>query len=315
MTAISREKIALVVFALLVLVGIGSLVAYLSIGHSWNVTASQIDDATGELEGYTAILYAGTAVAEEDDKDAGVSARTSRDSQAATSGSTGQRFSGSTSDSARTAPSVEAGASVSADAPYAGPAASDDVVGSSEAAGGQDPSSSGESSDSASSASDASRAAGGGTPLFNSARSSTEQKEPVTVEDAAASYREKQATVFTLDTTNLAKYSEGMILKKGERRFGVFSVAFNEPLPSVQRKVDYLAEHQVDFIVAITPDRSFVEQATGIDLVISLQNEGISFMGETVGGTFYVDSPLVGQVGAILISPHNVVSAKDIEEL
>ena len=309
MTAISREKIALVVFALLVLVGIGSLVAYLSIGHSWNVTASQIDDATGELEGYTAILYAGTAVAEEDDKDAGVSVHTSRDSQAATAGSTGQRFSGSTSDSARTAPSVEAGAS------SAGPAASDDAVGSSEAAGGRDSSSSGESSDSASSASDASRAAGGGTPLFNSARSSTEQKEPVTVEDAAASYREKQATVFTLDTTNLAKYSEGVILKKGDRRFGVFSVAFNEPLPSVQRKVDYLAEHQVDFIVAITPDRSFVEQATGIDLVISLQNEGISFMGETVGGTFYVDSPLVGQVGAILISPHNVVSAKDIEEL
>ena len=51
MTAISREKIALVVFVLLVLVGIGSLVAYLSVGHNWNVTASQIDDATESSRG------------------------------------------------------------------------------------------------------------------------------------------------------------------------------------------------------------------------------------------------------------------------
>lgn len=60
---ISREKAALGVFALLALGGLAVLLTYIfTVGHSLNVAASSIDDATGSLDGYTAILYEGTAV-------------------------------------------------------------------------------------------------------------------------------------------------------------------------------------------------------------------------------------------------------------
>lgn len=61
MKSISREKAALGVFAFLVLAGLGVLITYIvTVGHSLNVAASSIDDATGSLDDYTAVLYKGT---------------------------------------------------------------------------------------------------------------------------------------------------------------------------------------------------------------------------------------------------------------
>ena len=58
---VSREKAALGFFILLALAGLGALLAYIvTVGHSLNVAASNIDDATGNLDEYTAILYEGT---------------------------------------------------------------------------------------------------------------------------------------------------------------------------------------------------------------------------------------------------------------
>lgn len=58
----SREKIAIAVFILLLLGGLGLCIAYISgVGHNLNVAASTIDDAAGELEGYSAFVYKGTA--------------------------------------------------------------------------------------------------------------------------------------------------------------------------------------------------------------------------------------------------------------
>ncbi len=335
MASVSREKIALVVFVLLVLFGIGLLIAYLNIGHNWNVTASQIDDATGELEGYTVILYAGTV--EEPIEDVASSSAVgtaaggdSADGSALTSvdGATGETV--GEASSREDAPvaagaSVEEGAAQSAhDSETAGEASSGDAVSSAlgptqatanVSEGTSEGSADARASQSTESAgTSGSRASGGATPLFASS-SSSQQKNPVSVEDVAASYREKDAQVLVIDVEDLGAYEEGTILKRGDRRIGVFSVAFNEPLPRVQAKVDELRAASVDFVVAITPDRQFVESATGVDIALSLTDEGSSFLGGTVNGTYYVDSPLVGQVGAVLVSPHNVVSAKDVTEL
>ena len=62
MKKISREKAALVVFIVLGLSALGVVIAYIcTLGHSLNVAASSIDDATGSLDGYTALVYDGTA--------------------------------------------------------------------------------------------------------------------------------------------------------------------------------------------------------------------------------------------------------------
>ena len=51
------------------------------------------------------------------------------------------------------------------------------------------------------------------------------------------------------------------------------------------------------------------------DIVITLQDEEVSTMGGNSNGSFFVNAPHVDSVGAILVSPSNVVSAKVIESL
>lgn len=55
-----REKIALIVFCLLVVFGLGVGCWYLFAGHSWNVAASNIDDSFGSMDDYTCIMFEGT---------------------------------------------------------------------------------------------------------------------------------------------------------------------------------------------------------------------------------------------------------------
>lgn len=58
-----REKIALFVFLALVAASLLVITAYIErAGSSWNSTATSIDDARGELLGYAALVYRGTAV-------------------------------------------------------------------------------------------------------------------------------------------------------------------------------------------------------------------------------------------------------------
>lgn len=56
----TREKVALLVFALLVILGGAVLMRYFETGRSWNVAASAVDDVFGQMQGYTTIVYDGT---------------------------------------------------------------------------------------------------------------------------------------------------------------------------------------------------------------------------------------------------------------
>lgn len=300
----SREKIALLVFVALVVFGGCCLVGYIVAGHSWNVAASSLDDTFGSMDGYTTIVYAGTVEPQKaggaaDDEDAvgfaagGVSGAGSLDAQAGSVGS---------EDGAPDpAPGGLPGGAGDAEGPNAGEgvASADDDEGTvsdgrgeGTAAGAKDP---------------AGAASGSGKK---------DARKPVTVEDVRASYEDKNATVFSLDTTDLPHYREGVILKKGGHRFGVFSVDGRTSLMALRRQIAYFEKHEVDFVVALTPDKRLVERvADGLDIVVSTQDEALFVMGETADGTFYVDAPEKGSVGVILISLSNVVSAKVVEEL
>ena len=58
----------------------------------------------------------------------------------------------------------------------------------------------------------------------------------------------------------------------------------------------------------------YVRNATGIDVVVTLQDD-VSTMGTNANGTFYVNAPSIDSVGAVLLSPNNVVSAKVVDSL
>lgn len=249
MSVKSREKIALFVFLALIVLSLCGLGWYLVAGHSWNVAASNLDDTFGSMDGYTAIVYPGTAVEPAAGKDA--------DAAVPKDGAAGDAADGKDgSDAAGNAPVPEA----EGEGSLLGP-----------------------------------------------------KKKTLSAQEAKEGYEEKGATVFSLDTVDLDAYREGVILKKGGHRFGVFGIA--EPTSTIvlEKQIAYFKRHKVDFIVLVTPDKEYAEDVSGIDIVVSTQDEDLFVMGETIDGTFYVDAPAVGSVGAILISPSNVVSAKVLQ--
>lgn len=275
MSVKSREKIALFVFLVLIVLSLCGLGWYLVAGHSWNVAASNLDDTFGSMDGYTAIVYPGTAVEPVAGKGAGDAA--AEDDAV-----------GDAADGKESAEGAAAGKEADAGSP--------DAPGSS---GGKDATGT------------AGTASVPGTDAGESLLDS--KKKTLSAQEAKEGYEEKGATVFSLDTVDLDAYREGVILKKGGHRFGVFGIA--EPTSTIvlEKQIAYFKRHKVDFIVLVTPDKEYAEDVSGIDIVVSTQDEDLFVMGETIDGTFYVDAPAVGSVGAILISPSNVVSAKVLQ--
>ena len=275
MSVKSREKIALFVFLVLIVLSLFGLGWYLVAGHSWNVAASNLDDTFGSMDGYTAIVYPGTAVEPVAGKGAGDAA--AEDDAV-----------GDAADGKESAEGAAAGKEADAGSP--------DAPGSS---GGKDATGT------------AGTASVPGTDAGESLLGS--KKKTLSAQEAKEGYEEKGATVFSLDTVDLDAYREGVILKKGGHRFGVFGIA--EPTSTIvlEKQIAYFKRHKVDFIVLVTPDKEYAEDVSGIDIVVSTQDEDLFVMGETIDGTFYVDAPAVGSVGAILISPSNVVSAKVLQ--
>lgn len=275
MSVKSREKIALFVFLVLIVLSLCGLGWYLVAGHSWNVAASNLDDTCGSMDGYTAIVYPGTAVEPVAGKGAGDAA--AEDDAV-----------GDAADGKESAEGAAAGKEADAGSP--------DAPGSS---GGKDATGT------------AGTASVPGTDAGESLLGS--KKKTLSAQEAKEGYEEKGATVFSLDTVDLDAYREGVILKKGGHRFGVFGIA--EPTSTIvlEKQIAYFKRHKVDFIVLVTPDKEYAEDVSGIDIVVSTQDEDLFVMGETIDGTFYVDAPAVGSVGAILISPSNVVSAKVLQ--
>ncbi|MCH4184103.1 MAG: hypothetical protein LKF61_01305 [Eggerthellaceae bacterium] len=207
-----REKIALVVFLVLVVLTLLGGVVYLNVGHNWNVTASSIDDAAGSLEGYTAILYDGVSISK--------------------------------------------------------------------------------------------------TPLDDSTTTT-----PVTLSAAALSYENKKATVFELNSVTPEMYQSGSILKRGDKKIGVFCVTPQTTPLTIQSQISYFKHYHVDYIVCFSTNTTYMTaHLDGIDVLISLDSTDYS-MGKTVGKTYLVSSPCVGKIGSVLISPHNVASSKDISSL
>lgn len=285
MTSHQREKIALIVFALLIVLSLFGLCWYLVAGHSWNVAASNIDDTFGEMDGYTAIVFPGTVDpalmdVESEPKDS-VNKRINpdpidkKDLKKSEDGSTNQTLS-STKGKDKPDELEHARTKVPN-------TAKEELENSDETGEGS---------------------------LDELISSSLSEKEPLTLEAVMDSYEEKGASVFKLETDNLAYYEDGMILKRQGHRYGVFSVEPLMPYKAIEDKVAYFDSYDVDFIVAITPSTALVSRVAGIDIVITTSNEKLFAMGETIDGTFYVNAPLEGEVGVILVSPSNVVSAK-----
>lgn len=358
----TREKQALGVFLLLIVLSTFGIAWYMVAGHSWNVAASSIDEKVGQMEGYTSIVYAGTLPVQADAKT--LDSQNGSDAQledgvgsadAAEKADEGASGSGSTSASPT---SSDAAASVSSGGSAASSSAEENasVNGASSSTG----------SSNGSNTSSSSKSASGQTKSFDSVAGLTHTDEasgltsdvgsvaapvpdtseqddsesdrtsdnatvlkaatvrggmdvaksqPVSPEEVRANYEEKGATVLVLDTADPSEYSDGVILKRGSKRIGVFYVDVPLSEKAAEARVKYFRDCKVDLVVCISSVRTYVRNLQGADIVITLQDEEVSTMGGNSNGSFFVNAPHVDSVGAILVSPSNVVSAKVIESL
>lgn len=208
MAEVSRERIALVVFTACLLLIAGGVVMYLYAGHSWNHAASHIDNVTGEMDGYTVVLFEGTAIP----------AKSRVDSR--------------------------------------------------------------------------------GELTF----------APVSLARAQRDYAEKGARVFSVDALHPERYSQPLILGKDGYRIGVVDVAEGDAIVEVQAKVDYLRAHDVEGVLAIVPTESSIAQIEGIDVFLDQNERSPLSAGKSSADGYRISMPTVGTVGAIVISPNEVVS-------
>ena len=359
----TREKQALGVFLLLIVLSTFGIAWYMVAGHSWNVAASSIDEKVGQMEGYTSIVYAGTLPVQADAKT--LDSQNGSDAQledgvgsadAAEKADEGASGSGSTSASPT---SSDAAASASSSGGSVASSSADEnvsVSGGSSSTGSSNPSSKSSSSKAASGQTKSSDSiavqthndeASGLTSDVGSVAApvpdTSEQddsesdrtsdnatvlkaatvrggmdvakSQPVAPEQVQANYEEKGATVLVLDTADPSQYSDGVILKRGSKRIGVFSVDVPLSEKAAEARVKYFRDCKVDLVVCISSVHTYVRNLQGADIVITLQDEEVSTMGGNSNGSFFVNAPHVDSVGAILVSPSNVVSAKVIESL
>ena len=359
----TREKQALGVFLLLIVLSTFGIAWYMVAGHSWNVAASSIDEKVGQMEGYASIVYAGTLPVQADAKtldsqngsdaqleDGVGSADAAEKADEGASGSGSTSASPTSSDAAASASSsggsvasssADENASVSGGSSSTGSSNPSSKSSSSKAASGQTKSSdsiavqthndeaSGLTSDVGSVAapvpdtseqddSESDRTSDNATVLkAATVRGGMDvaKSQPVAPEQVQANYEEKGATVLVLDTADPSQYSDGVILKRGSKRIGVFSVDVPLSEKAAEARVKYFRDCKVDLVVCISSVRTYVRNLQGADIVITLQDEEVSTMGGNSNGSFFVNAPHVDSVGAILVSPSNVVSAKVIESL
>lgn len=137
--------------------------------------------------------------------------------------------------------------------------------------------------------------------------------EPVSIHEAASYYRQKGATVFMLHPETPTTYEPAFVLNKNGMSLGVFYADGSTTRMKAQIEGAGLKPRGADFVVMVVDDARMIDEpVAAADIVICSTDEGLSSHGEYHDGVFCVDSPLVGHVQTIIISPSRVLTSKTI---
>lgn len=136
------------------------------------------------------------------------------------------------------------------------------------------------------------------------------ESEPISLSAACADYREKGATVLTVDTCNPARYAQPAIFERDGYRIGVVYLPDTTRPKDARESADYLVSHGCRAVVALAPDASAAASIPGIDIVVDLGSSRAISGG--AGDAYRIQMPPVGSIGGIVISPSEVVSSRTI---
>ena len=136
--------------------------------------------------------------------------------------------------------------------------------------------------------------------------------KPASIESTKRDYIDKGADVFVIDSSNLAAYHHPAIFERDGYRVGVFTAENEDSKIVMQQKSDFLANHQCDVVIAITPSADLVSKIEGIDVILDLEQTGPLSANSVNSHRYRVKMPETGAIEAIVISPSEVVSARTI---
>ena len=122
-----------------------------------------------------------------------------------------------------------------------------------------------------------------------------------------------QKPVFMLKPQAPYAYDPPIVLNKNGFFIGIYYADGSTPRLEAQLRTADLKMRGVDFVVLLVNDaRMLTNTLASVDIIVCTSEEELSSHGEYHDGTFCVDSPIIGQVQTIIISPSNVLTSKTI---
>lgn len=146
-----------------------------------------------------------------------------------------------------------------------------------------------------------------------SAREASSLEEPLSRASVAGDYESKGAAVVQLHVLEPELYREGVIVNAGGKRIGVLSVTTASESSTYQNRLKQMQDEDLDFTVCITTDVSLLSSDDNVsfDIVVNL-GQAKSSSNTKLQASYCVDAPSVGKIGAILVSPSDVVSDRTV---
>lgn len=143
--------------------------------------------------------------------------------------------------------------------------------------------------------------------------------DQVYVSDVRDLYALKGASAITLNLSDPSYYREPVLLRAGNKLFGVFSAPTYTSRVRLEKIVSELKGKGANAIICIAPRSAMVATYEGIDVLILTDGEdALEDVGHTdkgVHSALIVPSPEVGDAGVVLFSSNNVPAFKLIEEI
>lgn len=277
-----RNRRALALFVVLILLGSIAIFAYFATGRGWSVAATMMDDRVGNMKAYTAVVFNGVGNPPASDMEERALLRR-------------QPVEPGSSDSA----SDEAGDFAST------PNDSD----ASDLSHGLLPvDENGEIS--------YNNLGDKVMSIFYRAMAKlqTEDQDRIYASDVRDLYETAGAEACTLNVSDPAYYKDPVVYDLGKKRVGLFSVSSYTSRSKIASISASLRSDGADVVICITPRTSMVSTFDGIDIVVSTTQSEQSDDADK-GEALKIQAPYEGKVGIILISENNVSIYKSISEL
>ena len=149
------------------------------------------------------------------------------------------------------------------------------------------------------------------TPAKGEKLPDNSNKKKVFTSDVRSEYIDKQASVVTIDLSDLSTIEDPFILDVGEKQVGIFAVQNYLPKAQVEKIVDGLKAGGANVILCIAPRSNMLGSFDGIDAILCTKEaSSTETTDDHIEGTFIFRSAKVGQVGVLSISNSNAFIQK-----